>query len=330
MSQLPVTAQGETGLCYAYTAAQLADAYLAREGKLNNHKTLAIAAGIQSKGVSLENILISIFNPGYMDDPNGGFVCNAFDQINKNGACNEVKLNKAMEKLFGIASPQATIEVRDVDFHLHFLNSLFKNKDSDDMIPYKNLSGDCIEASASSMNLDAQTKKLLLPLFKALIFSLKEDSRINSMKAFVKKFCENHKLDMPEKLTCLTHTDYEVVGQDVFNNDIVMGPVERIHDLFNKPKDKVLPVGIEYCSAFLEYGGSNADGLFDMINKNKCKPHASLIMGRRSRNGKCEFLLRNSWGKNCAYDDKFDCEEGNIWIEDKVLKKNLMNLVHLE
>lgn len=45
--------------------------------------------------------------------------------------------------------------------------------------------------------------------------------------------------------------------------------------------------------------------------------HASVIVGRRfnKETNKCEFLIRNSWGKSCAYyGSRHQCEDGNIWV----------------
>lgn len=43
--------------------------------------------------------------------------------------------------------------------------------------------------------------------------------------------------------------------------------------------------------------------------------HTSTVVGRRVRNGQCEYLIRNSWGRSCGYyDKKFPCEQGQIWV----------------
>ncbi|MES2526386.1 MAG: hypothetical protein V4598_04840 [Bdellovibrionota bacterium] len=43
--------------------------------------------------------------------------------------------------------------------------------------------------------------------------------------------------------------------------------------------------------------------------------HTSTLVGRRMRNGQCEYLVRNSWGRSCGYYDKaYPCEQGNIWV----------------
>lgn len=77
--------------------------------------------------------------------------------------------------------------------------------------------------------------------------------------------------------------------------------------------------------------GYNAKALFD-INTNKKGAHASVVVGRRfnARNGECEYLIRNSWGRGCsAYDRRLSCEEGNIWVPKSVLVKGIIDVTYL-
>jgi hypothetical protein len=43
--------------------------------------------------------------------------------------------------------------------------------------------------------------------------------------------------------------------------------------------------------------------------------HASVVVGRRwdKKSNSCQFLVRNSWGKDCSYTTA-DCQDGNLWI----------------
>jgi len=54
--------------------------------------------------------------------------------------------------------------------------------------------------------------------------------------------------------------------------------------------------------------------------------HASTVVGRRwhEESGKCEYLIRNSWGESCVhYQNPDRCENGNIWVDRDSLKNNL-------
>ncbi|RLA64368.1 MAG: hypothetical protein DRQ88_04025 [Epsilonproteobacteria bacterium] len=90
------------------------------------------------------------------------------------------------------------------------------------------------------------------------------------------------------------------------------------------------PVGIGYCANVI-------------TNKNyrykpkdyRCERHASVILGKRKRNGKCEFFLRNTWGNTC---DKipWECSSNpkypqghGYWVDGEALARNLQELVYL-
>ena len=53
--------------------------------------------------------------------------------------------------------------------------------------------------------------------------------------------------------------------------------------------------------------------------------HASIVVARRpAAGGACEFLLRNSWGENCAaYREGIACEDGHFWVREDELAPTL-------
>jgi hypothetical protein len=119
----------------------------------------------------------------------------------------------------------------------------------------------------------------------------------------------------------------------------------EIHRLLNQPKDDVLPVGIAYCSGVLlqpkrEFIKNRVFPLdVDHLNGPKaqenlsrsCKFHASAIIGReRQRDGKCYFLIQNSWGASCSpYNTANRCENGKVWVEENALSRNILRIIHL-
>jgi hypothetical protein len=49
-------------------------------------------------------------------------------------------------------------------------------------------------------------------------------------------------------------------------------------------------------------------------------PHSMVVVGREFNQAKnrCEFKVRNSWGKDCTqYDEKFRCEDGYVWMSEQ-------------
>lgn len=103
------------------------------------------------------------------------------------------------------------------------------------------------------------------------------------------------------------------------------------------------PVEISYCSRVLKKGkGFNGLKFLDQENdskygkkesKGKCGKHASLVIGRKwnSVTNKCQLLIRNSWGTSCnSYHSDWDCDNGNIWVNQEDLGENIYEVQHLD
>jgi hypothetical protein len=83
---------------------------------------------------------------------------------------------------------------------------------------------------------------------------------------------------------------------------VVKKPAEvrkRIIDLLNRRNPT--PVGIGYCSELLNNSNHNAK---------PCSMHISMIIGKKIKNGRCHFFLKNTWGEECSpdFDKKWECE----------------------
>lgn len=76
----------------------------------------------------------------------------------------------------------------------------------------------------------------------------------------------------------------------------------------------------------------------------KTSGHASLVVGRRqnSESGECEYLVRNSWGKDCTQnegpgltchkncDANGECRySGHFWVSQARLKKSMLGITYL-
>jgi len=78
-------------------------------------------------------------------------------------------------------------------------------------------------------------------------------------------------------------------------------------------------------------------GMDSPSGKPYCRGHSSLVIGRRTnrQTGRCEFLLRNSWGTECLPDQycndpaKCYCDSarpGNFWIDADYLTRNAIDM----
>ena len=110
----------------------------------------------------------------------------------------------------------------------------------------------------------------------------------------------------------------------------------KLYKLMTKQlnRKKSTGMGISYCAKVLkkpQYVGFI--GRRTSIDS-KCGNHASLVVGKRARGGKCQFLVRNTWGNSCRY--KWECErnkkgkEEGIWIDAEALINNIYELQYFK
>lgn len=103
--------------------------------------------------------------------------------------------------------------------------------------------------------------------------------------------------------------------------------LKRLHDQINN--NDVAAIGYDY----------------NKINQEKNEgAHGSLVVGRRTNpaTGSCEFLVRNSWGKDCTLTENpglscyKDCtggtcrDTGHFWVEENFLSQSLIDVTYLE
>ena len=123
-------------------------------------------------------------------------------------------------------------------------------------------------------------------------------------------------------------------------------------DLLSRLSSSELPVGVGFCSYYLQdpqrpRNGHNhrvlnweqeegndvpkcnrpyrdAGGALAIRRTNS--HHISMVMGKRMRNGRCQVLLRNTWGADACeiYQTAghTDCQRGQVWLDLEELAKN--------
>jgi len=131
-------------------------------------------------------------------------------------------------------------------------------------------------------------------------------------------------------------------------------------DLLNKLKTNEMPVGVGYCSFLLQDSrrthspagshsvlryGTDADHTPEcqfptrgpdgnLAYTYRKSYHISMIMGKRWQNGKCQVLLRNTWGADAcsAYSAAglTDCQNGQLWIDLNELANNSFAIRNIE
>jgi hypothetical protein len=121
-----------------------------------------------------------------------------------------------------------------------------------------------------------------------------------------------------------------------FSDDRAGGNLMRvIHESLDLPLEKAQPVALSICANFLRPGGAGYAGVD--VNKpwpnsitEDCGRHALLAIGRRRLGGRCQILLRNSWGLSPNfYAKKWEARDGNVWVDEDALSNNLYEVQNL-
>ena len=104
---------------------------------------------------------------------------------------------------------------------------------------------------------------------------------------------------------------------------------DRLKTLLGKQNPQ--PVGLQYCADVLRKPELQSLDIYKYVSKCDNK-HWSVIVGsREGKNGKCDFLVRNSFGSSCDGYSSSTCESrGQIWVTEDSLVNNTGALSWLE
>lgn len=104
-----------------------------------------------------------------------------------------------------------------------------------------------------------------------------------------------------------------------------------VHQLLNITRAQ--PIVVDLCSDILE-NEEFRDQIHQVGMQTACEKstdHTMLIVGRRlSKGGKCQFLVRNSWGEKCPAQYLWECEKGQLWIDEDKLVNSTGKISYLE
>lgn len=108
-----------------------------------------------------------------------------------------------------------------------------------------------------------------------------------------------------------------------------------INEVWNQELANPQPVGLTFCAAaFTDRYFSIPRG--EVKSWDGCDSHAATLIGRRwsETRHQCEFLLRNSWGYQCAtYDTTsvVECEEQTkeVWVNASWINRAVLGTVHV-
>jgi hypothetical protein len=339
MQHAPVLNQS-LGICYAYTATQMADAVrrkrqLERGKSTNIHISSPLFAAVNDWENWDENG-VTLDNNGDLDFPvEGGFPCQTFNKLKEDKTCPRDKLEKfytskgynekqffkkiyEVEEKFNKKRMELAIKYMK-ERELESIHEKYETKVDNTFVSQVSLGLPYESNSANNEYLEVQSCRAgyknelyndlqlifnnLLPAKELFLsyFSLEMFDSPYNMNILFRFICPSkERIAINTKSEC---TDYKVSESHIPFFDSLTD------EIIDQLEEDSLPVGISYCANVLKRG-KNFKGIASSDitghkykqkdGKDDCGRHASIVIGSREKNGSCELLIRNSWGTSCS------------------------------
>ena len=332
IDRVPVLNQNRQGTCYSHVAASMTDflritRYKSEYPEFSSPLMMAIDYKVNTDGIE------TCTSPA-----DSGMICSTFSRAMNKGFCSTEQIEKAIENSL---SP-AISEINKSDhWYQKWGNQLIEGPEfSLDLIKKDGEfpSQSRLDQKKLDMKRDAVVKFIYL-LGQA--YQKQDFAKIRKLYLIVKRAgaepgesCSiSTNSEDPKLLAIVLAKDLGSFYKVFFESLCVRTPYPyRSHCVekdgiptqadVDETLEKGMPVGINYCANILEhpdYSGS--------IDAKDCEKHVSMIVGTaRDQNGKCTYVVRNSWGTNCGrnvYHKDYTCRDGNIYIPKEALLKNV-------
>ncbi|MAW07173.1 MAG: hypothetical protein CME61_02705 [Halobacteriovoraceae bacterium] len=116
---------------------------------------------------------------------------------------------------------------------------------------------------------------------------------------------------------------------------------KNLHDI-NKLGKIGNPVVANFCMNFfneVNYDfnwGENSPSLYKCSKSGKHGTHSMTVVGMRCHEGRVQYKLQNSWGKDCGVNGNYrlkkfcDNENGTLWMDEEIFSENAFSLEYLK
>jgi hypothetical protein len=310
--EIPNLDQGPVGICYSYTAISLIDLWRDIHGpKL--FKKLALSSPQYGA------LLTRLVDGNDRSDFNGGDGRNTIEAIRKYGMCRFDVIDSIMRKYSKSHNITAKNWYIITQWFLEFYDGSIKRE---------------LEASYNK----AKTLKNIFGRFKNRndikeIYKNGDFLKIySSIKPYLKKqdykgFMKNvfYQCFREKNIYSFSKRLPKIISKGLYF-PAVGKALKIIAEL-----DKKNPVAITYKAEFLKQKNKR---LTRIKNYFKAPNHQSLLAGKRVRDGKCQFLLKNSWGNYCGY--RWECQkdkngkEIGVWVGANALMMATSNIYYFD
>lgn len=315
-NKIPVYDQDGIGICYAYTASQLADYHLIQNGGERSVHPLWAALKFSEREKK------STVSAGYTDL--------ALKEIKKYGNCHYDKVEGPLSDWARKANIKESEVMNLIELFATKLEVQQKTKTS-------SLSAAEIDDVITATFNDHKPHCSLGATLEQLLPELKALSVMSSTEML-------SKLVLP---ACQATDKIKLPGVAYYSKE---SGQQNLQELQKQLVQRKTPVSISYCSQLLydpNFSGGN--------RRDNCGIHASLIVGMKKDDNKCKLLLRNSWGSGFGtHTDNWKCMCRNrtsgelvddctasthnngmyiveaCWIDSEALGRNLDSLSYLK
>jgi hypothetical protein len=286
-ADMKIEYQADTELCYAYSAVYLID--FERNDKSSPSSPLFLGIDYKNKlhqelGFKREN-----------ETPNLGKTCDAISKV---------------KRVFKKLDDNNIVEEKKFKVFMESLNGAYLKFDSRNIGTPKAEEVDCL--AINKLNDLLGVNKSVASIEKAL-----------NAPAFINFLA----------LTLLEDEKSSKVDYQCQEVSLVDSSLDAVHAKLEAGLDHKKPVAITYCSGVL-LKGNKFQGVkkvskgffgshFTYELDAQCGQHASVVVGKRIKNGVVQYLVQDSMGNDFTYHSDLEKENGRLWIDQKVLLKNL-------
>lgn len=312
LSSMPVLDQGETNLCYAYSASQLLEYEFKRRGL--NRTFSPIDTGYVLKG--------SYSKPNDLDF---GDTAWAMFSVLESGASTK----ECVDRVIKTALLESTMTLEEF---LNILQKAYKLKSS---VPFtaKGISNRLIETCELEELPSGKVERFITGLVPSFYDQLRS----------ILKPCEKERKDY------LNWPQVKVEYKDRGSNSEMK---QYLDEFFNSGRPAGIALCSEILQGELKHRGVRIPNRDETEMKKTCGGHEVMATGRMKIHGQCNYLIRNSWGaswKNenfvcaCKTKTKYypDCSKApktdqnnkimvGCWVPEKILLPNIYSLTGLK
>ena len=176
--------------------------------------------------------------------------------------------------------------------------------------------------------MDRATLPRIDQIIEELIFFTGDDPYV-PMSRLLLGSCRKHRTPLPELPLCRTKIDS---GLDGFGWGFLHVPFREAETFRTVKKllarENPTPVAITYCHKVVRKGHSFRP---TSILAPDCGSHWSLIIGSRQKNGRCEFLIRDTdGGKPDRVSPDWEVDQGDVWLDAEKLMSSTYVLEWLD